>query len=488
MGLVLLKFDNIGEVREKRTMFTSSYPWAPRSDVWLENKRIYAVYKAGDGVYVVYETEKYDYYKYYLAPKVPEDAELVPEFKYRFPQCPKCGSKNVYVDTDEMFCNDCEFSDFWNYGEEVVYSPKEFDWSEVTKREPVKSLDEKPVITAHNAKYFLKQFLEKNGYKVGEIKSGHILSAGHYCAVFYVELQRLMLSDLEVEIGVAAEEWSSWDEIPSKSNPGIYAQVRVDKEVFFAKLKDLEREDLEKLDARVFASIVIEFPELLDKCRDIAEKRVEELAEKESPLAVKLAKKLGYSEEKIQEVKERVYRKKVERAIDETLAFIKDPIKSDYVYGISFLKDHEDIARKVAEEKGVNLDKLLEDYDKAREKKWKYEEELRKKEEARKIKKMAKNLLKRKPSWADGVYVHTEVYRGEDADVFFIAYPVKKSKYGRNKENRYYCKPKWRPVTKGYSLEPLADTLILPEGVFEAEATESEKYILVKKKRQKVLA
>jgi len=71
----------------------SKAPYAPRREVALDGRRIYAVYKHTDGYYVVYETENADFYRAYRAESVPSDAQLIDKLEIKVLRCAICGAR-----------------------------------------------------------------------------------------------------------------------------------------------------------------------------------------------------------------------------------------------------------------------------------------------------------------------------------------------------------------------------------------------------------
>ncbi|MEM0192283.1 MAG: TFIIB-type zinc ribbon-containing protein [Candidatus Korarchaeum sp.] len=99
----------------ERTVFgTDKDALVPKKKVSLKNERIYSIYEHITHIYnyyVVYETNDLNFYGPYLG-RVPDGARRMSSLDV--PVCPECGSLNVEIDADEMFCEDCGASDFWN--------------------------------------------------------------------------------------------------------------------------------------------------------------------------------------------------------------------------------------------------------------------------------------------------------------------------------------------------------------------------------------
>lgn len=202
----------------KRTKFvTPENAFVPKTAVFLENDRIYKILEK-DGFYVIYETENVEFYKPYLA-KLPENAEELVELK--LPRCPKCGSWDVDVDSDEMFCARCHNSDFWHV--EVVWKAKPLPSIQLVEGEGV--------------------FVPQNF--VYEYRN----EAGHVEVVTLKELARGLerLGNVEVEwvefVGCVDE--SHWDEAPQQYNFAVYRRysaVGFDKK-FTVKVRDLSNSE-----------------------------------------------------------------------------------------------------------------------------------------------------------------------------------------------------------------------------------------------------
>jgi len=78
---VLLRFKNLAERSGRVFKFEvdrSYSPLAPQDAIYLRGEYIHAIYRANDGVYVVYGFSDPTLFVFYLAEGVPEGAELVP--------------------------------------------------------------------------------------------------------------------------------------------------------------------------------------------------------------------------------------------------------------------------------------------------------------------------------------------------------------------------------------------------------------------------
>jgi hypothetical protein len=137
------------------------------------------------------------------------------------------------------------------------------------------------------------------------------------------------------------------------------------------------------------------------------------------------------------------------------------------------------------------LQKLHEEYaDKERrekEERRKAEEEMmkRRKEEEKKWSNPAKVIEAIKaalPQWADGAFIFAKSVCGEDCDVYYYVYPVKRS----NRGDGYYYSPEWRMLNVGVPdrfLEKYADHIILRDGKslkVKHEKNGASKYVTLK--------
>jgi hypothetical protein len=117
------------------------------------------------------------------------------------------------------------------------------------------------------------------------------------------------------------------------------------------------------------------------------------------------------------------------------------------------------------------------------EKRRKAEEEMRRRTEEEEKRwggpaKAAEAIRAALPGWADGAVITAKSICGEDCDVDYYAYPVKRSSRGPG----YYYSPEWRAITIGIPnrfLEKLADHVILKDGkILKVQKAESSgKYI-----------
>lgn len=171
----------------RRTTFsTTENAFVPKTSVALENDRIYAIYSVKDEggfhhasktlYYVVYETEKVDFYRPYLA-RVPPGADAVESLS--LPRCPRCGSYNVEIDADEMVCLNCRAWEFWNF--EVVWRPKPFDPRNVVQGEGIhlfnRYVREYSSVAGHLSVLELKRLREEDA-KLGNVEAKSIEFVG----------------------------------------------------------------------------------------------------------------------------------------------------------------------------------------------------------------------------------------------------------------------------------------------------------------------
>jgi endogenous inhibitor of DNA gyrase (YacG/DUF329 family) len=95
---------------------------------------------------------------------------------------------------------------------------------------------------------------------------------------------------------------------------------------------------------------------------------------------------------------------------------------------------------------------------------------------------VAEAIRKALPDWADGAIVVAKSVCGEDCDVYYYVYPVKRS----NRGDSYYYSPEWRTLKIGVSdrfLEKLADHVVLRDGKtirVRQEKNGGSKYITLK--------
>jgi len=182
--LVLLRFRGIAERREATFRFEVDRgysPLAPRSTVELRGEDIYAIYRAGDGVYVVCSVGDPGRFRFYLAEGIPEGAELLGREAYKYYACPVPGcGRRVEVDLDNGFiwCPEHGRMEWWGdrdgprVVEAVAYEPRPFDWGQVVRGRPPRTVEElrganlRGAITAENADTVLLQLAREAGVGV----------------------------------------------------------------------------------------------------------------------------------------------------------------------------------------------------------------------------------------------------------------------------------------------------------------------------------
>jgi len=184
MPLVLLRFRGIerGEATFRFEVDRGHSPLAPQGVVELRGEDIYAIYRAGDGVYAVCSVKDLDRFRFYLADGVPEGAELVGRQTYEYYACPVrgCGSR-VEVDLDNGFiwCPVHGMMEWWGdqdgprVVEAVAYEPRPFDWGGVVRGAPPRTVEDlaglrslRGLITAENAATVLSQLAGAAGARV----------------------------------------------------------------------------------------------------------------------------------------------------------------------------------------------------------------------------------------------------------------------------------------------------------------------------------
>jgi thiamine pyrophosphate-dependent acetolactate synthase large subunit-like protein len=106
------------------------------------------------------------------------------------------------------------------------------------------------------------------------------------------------------------------------------------------------------------------------------------------------------------------------------------------------------------------------------------EEEEKKRNDPSKIIEAVKAAL---PEWADGAVIVAKRVCSEDCDVYYLAYPVKRS----SRNARYYYSPEWRTLRLAVPdrfLEKFADCIVTRDGsVIKVQRTEgSGKYVTLK--------
>ena len=85
--------------------------------VKIPYSRLVSLLKAKDGYYAVVD----GYEEHDFAAPLPERYEVIRELDH--PRCPQCGSWDVIVDGDEMYCPRCRI-EFWHT--DVIWRAQEF--------------------------------------------------------------------------------------------------------------------------------------------------------------------------------------------------------------------------------------------------------------------------------------------------------------------------------------------------------------------------
>lgn len=224
--VVLGPFAELSPGAERTVFVTPPRALVPKAEIRLDNQRVYRILAVlsveGKLYYVVYETEKLDFYQPYLA-RLPAAAEEREELQ--LPRCPRCGSWRVEVE-DGMYCTSCGYSDFWN----VVTVWK--------RREPPGGVE----------------LVEGEGIYVppsGAIFDWHSM-AGHFevrewkrLAEGWERLGNVEVSWMEF-IGFIDE--SSWDEEPSRHGFAVYRRYTAPWGTSFSlKVRDLSDAEKEQL-------------------------------------------------------------------------------------------------------------------------------------------------------------------------------------------------------------------------------------------------
>jgi len=246
MALILLRFDEKGNVIGGRIRFVSRAPHVPKKEVALDADRIYAIYKSTSGYYVVYDTENIDFYRAYRAETLPSDAELIDKIEITVLRCATCGAK-VEWDADEPYCPRAPDEHFsFKEVSEVVYRAKEFDWSQVERGSPETV---NVPITSENVSYIAGQILDRYNVASGSVRRGYIGEAGHYTVIFVKKVREVDSQSFRIVEGIGYVEESHWDEVPQIVEAGYYVATYITTpdgtHVEFAKLRDLRDEDIE---------------------------------------------------------------------------------------------------------------------------------------------------------------------------------------------------------------------------------------------------
>jgi len=182
--LVLLRFKRLVERREAIFAFEVDREYSPLASmdiVELVGMAIYAIYVARDGVYVVYSSIIPPWYVPYLAEEVPEGAELLPGIADGFYACTLCWNRVDIVDEETARCPYHGTIDRGLTELVPAYEPKPFDWSEVVRGRPLRSVWEleslRWVLTPENAAAVLRQILQAAGIEASYI---WVLEKGPY--------------------------------------------------------------------------------------------------------------------------------------------------------------------------------------------------------------------------------------------------------------------------------------------------------------------
>lgn len=485
MKLMLLKFDDIGNIGPKLIKFVINNPVIePYTEITIHCNSVYAIYRARDGIYVVVNVgreEEWKTYVHYIAEELPEDAKPIEKLEYVFEwwECGKCGARlpddvaeEAWLEGDCLKCEYCgELVSPERKSEvKVVWSPKEFDWSSV---ETGKKPDVPMVVTEVNADYTIRKLIGGK-YRLTRVK-WYWLEAGHDKPYIVVEKEVVKHGDIEVVIGIGYWEESHWDELPTVKEVGYYAELnymrtprayyRVDKELTFDDLVELAKIE----------------PGLVEKYNvDAVRKAIEELVREEPRKIMRFRydwlKEIGVSKD--------VLVKKLEMEIEDELRHWKEYVMD---WGETHPRMYSEIVKLCEELKTFDEElakKYLSEANEFKENEAKLAEEARRRreeKEKKRIEEKRRRLLSRlrKPDWADGIVIDCEVCRGlEDCDVFWRAYPIKKSKYNNGE---YYYSPTWKPVSESDELEALGEVVIIDGKTMEYEKVkENGKYVTIK--------
>jgi len=181
--------------------------------------------------YVVYMTDRLDFYQPYLAP-LPSSYEEVTEL--RLPRCPKCGSWTVGIDADEMYCEECRATDFWHT--DVIWKAEALPLEGLIEGEgiyivPPTAVDEYVSAAGHVKVREVKRLAE------GEEKLGNVVAS-------WVEFYGYI-------------DESHWDSEPACYGFAVYRR-------YVAKFQDVEKQ----FTLKVRDLSVDEMVELFDALRD----------------------------------------------------------------------------------------------------------------------------------------------------------------------------------------------------------------------------
>jgi hypothetical protein len=338
----------------------------------LDVSRIRRVFAWRRRLYMVYETDKADYYRPYAEQPPPYAVELKHKVeKYEVDICNKC-KREIEWDADEPFCpRGCHD----HYG----------DWSYFTEvRE--RFLIEPPKVTEEVGQFVQKAFNVATEFAASEFRN----IAG-----------------------------------------GCRPQFR------------LNEVDFSLYEVNVVGLGLVENPTF--ECSDYDSSEVEEQRYDGRYIAVQIMMGTG--------LEVLLYRYQVEPDLS-----VMRQLHEEYVTK----KREEEERRKRAEEEARR----------------RMEEEEKKWGDPQKVVEAIKAAL---PEWADGAVIIAKRVCGEDCDIYYYAYPIKRS--GRSPG--YYYSPEWRTLKVGVPdrfLEKFADSIVTRDGsVIKAQRTEgSGKYVTLK--------
>ncbi|MFZ8841172.1 MAG: hypothetical protein ACO2PM_20085 [Pyrobaculum sp.] len=319
----------------------------------LDVSRIRRVFAWRRRLYVLYETDKADYYRQFAEQPPPYAVELKHKLhRYEVEICNKCGSL-VEWDADEPFCpRGCHD----HYG----------DWSYRTETR------KRLVVEAPKASEEVRQFVEKA---------------------------------FKVKAELAASEFRN---LAGGCRP-LFKLAEVDFSLYQVNIVGLG---------------VVEDPAF--KCSDYDSPEVEERRYGGKHIAVEIMMGTG--------LEVLLYRYQGEPDLSVMHQLLEECAAKK--------REEEEKRRKAEEEARRRMEE---------EKRW---------GDPQKVVEAVKAAL---PSWADGAVVAAKRVCGEDCDVYYLTYPIKRSQRGPG----YYYSPEWRPLSTGIPdryLAKLADYVILRDG------------------------
>jgi len=466
--LILLEFDEINLPKYyqgtlRRLKFVSRRPYVPKREVSLDTQRIYAIYKA-DKYYVVYETENINFYRYYMTPQLPNNAELIVP-TYYIKVCADCGSTRIFEDSDEEICEACGSENITSKRIEA-YKPREFNWGNVIRgsfNPETEGLDS-PIVTPDNLAYYTSLIASRVfGINI-KPEDVRLANSRNFRIVRLKTLKEYRINNAEFVLIVGVPRWTYYDEPDEYGVLGVYIKAYCRSlepfrcNVAWVKARDVTREDLEGVNPErlleyVDVDILVRFG-LLEKCLDYI---VEELSNGGYPPIP----------EKIKEYDLETYEGLVEARETLRLLDAVDRIREiverrEYTITsvANYLKEAENnpIAREYCLlTAGCTPLQLLERYEQMLE-------ELRREEMRRELRKLLRSI----PSWADGV-------------ARLSGYTVVPVKFSGHSRNEVYYGKHWRKrecITDYLS----ADTVVLRNGrAFRVEKVrESDKYVTLR--------